>query len=159
MFTRLVDMLELWSWPLLLWSGLTACVLSNWVLMLFRKLNATRYLPRAYWSCLLLGGVSDAALVLGGLIRVIAMVAVFPFIYAYIFRQIGRAEVLPGLVIGAAHGLLAGIALPLAARRCKGAKPPGLLGWRLGRPTPLVMLFVHAAYGALLGWIYVLPSP
>lgn len=151
--------LRLISWPLLLWSGLVAYVLSSWVLMVLRKLNATRYLPRAYWSCAIMGGVSDAALVFAGFIRMLAMVAIFPIVYAVAFAYLGRAEALIGLIIGAIHGTLAGILLPLAARRCAGASPPGLLGWRLGHATPLVMVFVHAVYGAALGFVYVVASP
>jgi hypothetical protein len=146
------------SWPLLIWSGLTAFVFSTWLLMLLRKVNATRYLPRAYWSCALTGSVGDFALMFGGLVRTVAMVAVFPIIYAMIFTRIGRAEAVVGLIIGLVHGLVAGLALPLAARRCEGAHPPGLLGWHLGRITPIVMLVVHGAYGAILGYVYVIAN-
>ncbi len=146
------------AWPLLLWSGLAAYVLSTWLLMLLRKLGATRYLPRAYWSCVLTAGVGDVALVFAGLIRFLAMIAVFPIIYALLFQRMAGALVLPGLIVGAGHGLLAALILPLAARRCPGALPPGFMGWKLGRLTPLVMLFVHAIYGALLGYVYVLAA-
>lgn len=138
---------------------MTGYVASTWLLMVLRKLGATRYLPRAYWSCAVTGGVGDIALLFAGLLRAVAMVAVLPFVYALIFRYLGRAEVLPGTMIGLVHGAVAGLLLPLAAKRCKGAKAPGLLGWRLGRPTPFVLLVVHAVYGALIGWIYVLPLP
>lgn len=146
------------SWPVLLWSGLAAYVLSTWVLMVLRKLGATRYLPRAYWSCALTGGASNAALVFAGLVRLLMMVGVFPIAYALLFAYMGKAEVLPGMIIGAIHGVVAGILLPLAARRCDGAVPPGLLGWRLGKPTPLVLLFVHAVYGAMIGYVYLVTS-
>ena len=125
--------------------------------MLLRRVKATRYLPRAYWSCALFASAGDFALVMAGPARVVAYVAVFPLIYALIFRQLGSAQTLPGMAIGAVHGLLAGILLPLGARRAKGAHPPGFFGWNLGRPTPLALLLVHAAYGALVGYLYVLP--
>ena len=147
------------SWPLLAWSGLTAFVLSTWFLMLMRQLGVTRYLPRAYWSCAITGGVSDAALLLAGLVRAGAMIIIFPMLYAVLFARFADADLVSGAALGLAHGFLAGFALPLAARRCGGAHPPGLLGWRLGRATPLVILFVHAAYGALLGYVYVIPTP
>ena len=143
------------SWPLLLWSGLTAVVVSSLVLMILRKVGATRYLPRAYWSCALFGSSSSAALLFAGLLRMLAMIAAFPLIYAYVFAYTGRAEAVIGLIAGAIHGLAAGVALPIAARRCAGAKPPGLLGWNLGRATPAVLVLVHAVYGTLLGYIYV----
>ena len=148
-------MLSTISWPLLVWSGLVALVASTWLLMIFRTLNATRYLPRAYWSCALFATASDSALVFAGLLRMVVMIAVIPIIYVAIFAYTGQAEAVMGLMVGAAHGLLAGLTLPLAARRCSGAKAPGLLGWNLGRATPLVLLLVHATYGTLLGYIYV----
>lgn len=123
--------------------------------MMLRQLGATRYLPRAYWSCALFGSVRDSALLVSGLLRMIAMIALVPVIYAIVFAYLGRAEALSGAIVGALHGLLAGIILPFAARRCSGANPPGPLGWNLGRATPIVLLLVHAVYGTVLGYIYV----
>lgn len=123
--------------------------------MIFRKAGATIYLPRAYWSCGLFGSRRDAALLFGGLVRMIAMIAFIPVLYVFVFAYTDRAEASIGLVAGLLHGLLAGMLLPLVARRCAGAKPPGLLGWNLGRATPVVLLLVHAVYGSLLGYIYV----
>jgi hypothetical protein len=147
------------SWPLLGWSGLTAMVLSSWTLMALRQLGATRYLPRAYWSCALFGRTGDVALVLAGLVRIVALTAIFPIAYAAAFVWLGGAEALTGLAGGLIHGLLAGLLLPLAARRCRGANAPGIMGWNLGRLTPLVLLFVHAFYGTVLAYVYVTPLP
>jgi hypothetical protein len=143
------------SWALLVWSGLVAFVASTWLLMALRRAGVTRYLPRAYWSCALLGSTRDSALLFAGLLRSITMIAVVPFLYALAFSYADRAEALVGMVFGLVHGTVAGLVLPLAARRCNGAVPPGLLGWNLGRATPIAMLLVHAVYGALLGYIYV----
>jgi hypothetical protein len=143
------------SWALLIWSGLVAFVSSTWLLMALRRVGATRFLPRAYWSCALFGSTRDSALVAAGLVRSLTMIAVIPFIYAFAFAYVERAEALTGLVFGLVHGLVAGLALPFAARRCAGALPPGVMGWNLGRLTPLVLLLVHAVYGTLLGYIYV----
>lgn len=151
-------MLEV-SWPLLVWSGLTAMVLSSWVLMALRQVGATSYLPRAYWSCALFGRTGDFALLLAGLVRTLALIAVFPIAYAIAFAWVGRAEALTGVVGGLVHGLIAGLLLPLAASRCAGTRAPGLMGWNLGRATPLVLLFVHAFYGAVLAYVYVSPLP
>ena len=156
---RALDFLEVISWPLLLFSGLVAYVASTWLLMALRRFNATRYLPRAYWSCALFARAGDFALVIAALIRLVAFVALFPLLYTLIFRRLGSAQVLAGAAIGAVHGLLVGLLLPLAARRCQGSRAPGLFGWYLGRATPLVLLLVHATYGAIIGYIYVLPTP
>ena len=145
------------SWSLLLWSGLVGLVLSSWLLMVLRKLAVTRYLPRAYWSCALFRSASDAALVFAGTLRMVMMIAVFPIAYALVFTQVGRAEAVVGAIAGAVHGLLAALLLPLAARRCSSAVAPGFMGWNLGRLTPLALIFVHAVYGAALGYVYVAP--
>jgi hypothetical protein len=145
------------SWSLLTWSGLVGLVLSSWLLMLLRRVGATRYLPRAYWSCALFGSAGDASLAFAGLLRMLALIAAFPIAYAFAFNTLGRAEALVGAIAGAVHGLLAGLALQLAARRCSGAIAPGFMGWNLGRLTPIVMILVHAVYGAALGYVYVIP--
>ena len=154
----MLQLLEL-SWPLLAWSGLIAMVLSSWALMALRQVGATLYLPRAYWSCALFGRTGNVALALAGLVRMVALVAVFPIAYAVAFAWVGRAEALVGLIGGLSHGLIAGLLLPLAAARCAGARAPGIMGWNLGRATPLVLLFVHAFYGAVLAYVYVTPLP
>ena len=151
----LLDQLATISWTLVLWSGVSALVLSTYLLMLLRSAGATRYLPRAYWSCMLFGSTGNAALVFAGLLRMAASVSIIPLIYAAIFTLTGRAEAIVGLMIGLTHGLIAGLVLPLAARRCSGANAPGILGWNLGRATPFILLFTHGLYGALLGYIYV----
>ena len=145
------------SWPLLVWSGLIALLVSTWLLMLLRKLEVTKYLPRAYWSCGLFGATGNGALVFAGLLRMTLMITGFPVIYALIFTRLHDASALNGALIGLAHGFVAGAVLPLAARRCGGAMAPGLLGWRLGKATPVVLLAVHALYGAVLGYVYVMP--
>ena len=143
------------SWTLVLWSGLTAVTISTWLLMLLRSMGATLYLPRAYWSCALFASTGNASLIFAGMLRMVIMIAVIPFIYAAVFVYTGRAEAIVGLMIGLTHGLIAGLMLPLAARRCAGAKAPGVLGWNLGRATPFILLFVHAVYGSVIGYIYV----
>ena len=145
------------SWALLTWSGLVGLVLSSWLLMLLRKVGATRYLPRAYWSCALFSSTRDASLVSAGVLRMVLLIVAFPVAYAVVFTTLGRAEAVVGAIAGAVHGMLAGLTLPLAARRCSGAVAPGFMGWNLGRLTPLVMVLVHAVYGAALGYVYVFP--
>lgn len=140
-----------------MWSGLIALFISTWLLMILRKLEVTQYLPRAYWSCGLFGGTANAALLFAGLLRMILLITLVPVVYALIFARLHDASALNGALIGIAHGALAGAVLPLAARRCGATLAPGLLGWRLGKATPLVLLFVHAAYGAVLGYVYVMP--
>jgi hypothetical protein len=74
---------------------------------------------------------------------------------------VGNAELPMGAIVGSIHAILVGLALPVVARRegCTQAPTPGLLGWRLGPATPLIILLVYALYGATLGYVYVVISP
>jgi hypothetical protein len=149
------------SLPLLLTSGLTAYIISSWMLVFFRLLGVTRYSPRLYWACGLFGSVRGGAMFAGRIARAIALGIAAPLVYAITFEVIGNAELPLGSALGIIHGILVGIILPLVARRdnCAKAPAPGLFGWRLGAATPLVLLFVYATYGAALGYVYVVVAP
>lgn len=96
-----------------------------------------------------------AATLAGYLLHFAAGSLVFPTAYALLFESAHRADAPFGLAIGAVHGTLAGLALPLAHR--DGEPSPGLFGRRLGPLTPAGLLAAHLLYGALLGHIYVVP--
>jgi hypothetical protein len=147
--------------PLLITSGLTAYILSSWLLVLVRLLGVTRYAPRAYWACSLFGSVRSAAMFGGRVARALALALFIPTAYAIVFEIIGNADVPVGAVLGVAHGIAVGVLLPVIARRprCTSAPHPGLFGWRLGAATPLLLLFVYGVYGATLGWVYVVVLP
>ncbi len=149
------------SLPLLITSGLTAYIISSWLLVLVRVLGLTTYSPRLYWACGLFGNVRGAALFAGRITRAIALSIVVPLGYAMIFELTGNAELPRGALLGVLHALIVGLALPLVAKRggCAGAPAPGLFGWRLGAATPVVVLFVYALYGAALGYVYVVIAP
>lgn len=149
------------SLPLLIVSGLTAYILSSWVLVFLRVAGATRFAPRSYWACALFGGLRGAAMLGGRIARALGMSVIAPFVYAFIFELVGNAELTLGAILGVAHGVLVGITLPVISRRasCAKAPNPGLFGWRLGAATPLLLLLVYALYGATLGWAYVVVAP
>ena len=158
---QLLDQLLGVSLPLLITSGLTAYIVSSWLLVLLRVLGATRYSPRVYWACGLFGSMRGAAVFGGQIARAIGLSLIVPLIYALFFEIVGNAELPMGAIVGAVHALMVGLALPVVARRqgCAQAPTPGLLGWRLGPATPLIMLGVYALYGATLGYVYVVISP
>ncbi|HEY0671572.1 MAG TPA: hypothetical protein VGD27_04850 [Longimicrobiales bacterium] len=149
------------SLPLLIVSGLTAYILSSWVLVFLRVAGATRFAPRDYWACTLFGGLRGAAMFGGRIARAVGMSVIAPSVYALIFEVVGNAELTLGAVLGVAHGVLVGITLPVIGRRasCAKAQNPGLFGWRLGAATPLLLLLVYGLYGATLGWAYVVIAP
>lgn len=148
------------SLPLLITSGLTAYIISSWVLVFLRVLGITRYSPRMYWACGMFGSLRGAALFGGRLARAAALTVVVPAVYAVVFEVVGNAELQFGAIVGLVHAVLVGIALPLVASRdrCIKAPSPGLFGWRLGGATPLVVLIVYTLYGAMLGYVYVVVS-
>ncbi len=119
----------------------------------------TRLRPAATLGGLLLRGRSPSGLrtVLGGIAHFLLGTLAFPAVYALVFELAGRSDVAVGALVGAAHGALAGLLLPVlwpAARQEDGA---GLFGWRLGAATPPALIAAHVLYGVLLGYIYVAP--
>ena len=85
-----------------------------------------------------------------------------PALYAVAFEALRRADALTGLLLGVPHAALAGLGLAAAGRSRHCARaitpwPPGLFGWRFGVFTPLAFVVAHLFYGALLGFVYVVP--
>ncbi len=90
----------------------------------------------------------------------------FALVYLAIFVAVGAASWWLGALLGVVHALFAGSALvnvllPLvhpalgtsatAADESPLLEPPGFMLLNYGRPTPLVALAAHAAYGATIG--------
>ena len=148
------------SLPLLITSGVTAYIISSWMLVFVRALGVTKYSPRIYWACGLFGRTTGAALFGGRVVRALALSVFVPLLYAAFFEVAGDAELVIGALVGSVHAFVVGVTLPIIARRhgCSKAPPPGLFGWRLGNATPLVILAVYALYGAALGYVYVVVS-
>ena len=90
----------------------------------------------------------------------------FAGMYCAVFQAIGEASWWLGVAFGLVHALFAGTALvnlilPLvhprmatpfsSASSAPLLEPPGFLLLNYGRSTPLVMLVIHAVYGAVVG--------
>ena len=149
------------SWPLLFWSGLVAYITTSWVTVLFRALRATLYSPRLYWASKAFGNTRGGAMFASRIMRAVALTVLVPIPYAIVFEVVGNAELLFGALLGLLHAILIGLTLPLAtdSSGSRGAPAPGLFGWRLGAATPFIILFVYSFYGAMLGYVYVIPTP
>jgi hypothetical protein len=92
-------------------------------------------------------------------------------IYAALFHSLGMANGALGAGAGVVHGLFVLAAIlpllpglhPRMASEQRGPtptrllEPPGFLGLHYGRRTPVIVLAVHAVYGAVLGGFYPLP--
>jgi hypothetical protein len=106
----------------------------------------------------------DRARVVGFLIH-LGIGQVFALGYALVFALVGHAGWLLGAGLGLLHALVAltvlvpllpGIHPRMASTRAgpaagPGLEPPGLLGLSYGRPTVLVAVVAHLAYGLALG--------
>jgi len=92
----------------------------------------------------------------------------FALFYALVFEDLQRTGWWLGGVIGLAQGLTVLIALmpilpalhPRMASEQRGPEPtralepPGFMALNYGRQTPLITLFAHVVYGAVLGGFY-----
>lgn len=117
------------SWPLLLWSGLAATVITVWILgVLMPAAGAHALAPQARR----MPGLQAFAL----------GVFVYPLAYAIPFQLLHNANLVTGAVLGIAHALL--LALTGTPER------PDLHA--AGQRAASVIL-----YGALLGFTYVTP--
>lgn len=117
----------------------------------------TRLRPAATLGALVLRPGRAGALV-GGIIHLVVGTLAFPALYAVAFRLAGQADAPIGAALGLAHGCLAGLAVPFAWRGAGHAGSAGALGMRLGAATPFGIVATHVLYGALLGYIYVVPA-
>lgn len=119
--------------------------------------------PARLLGCLLLRSPGDAvARGVGAAVGVLIGTFVLPALYAVAFEALRRADALTGLLLAIPHAVLAGIGLAAAGRsqRCARAIspwPPGLFGWRFGPFTPPALVVALLFYGALLGFVYVVP--
>lgn len=150
------------SWPLLLWAGFTATIAVTWLSFVARRYGWTRLSPVRVLGCLFTDNADGiGSRILGTLLHFAVGGVVLAFIYGIIFELIGRADIPLGIALGLAHGVLAGLLLPVltAHGHCTGAvRDPGIFGWKLGLITPLGLLFAHALYGGVLGYVYVVPG-
>ena len=109
----------------------------------------------------------DRAMVVGFGLH-FAMGLIFALIYALIFEARGHAGVWLGAAIGIIHALFVltvGMALlpglhPHMVSEYYGPapnrllQPPGFMALNYGRRTPMVTLFAHLLYGAIIGGFY-----
>jgi hypothetical protein len=113
----------------------------------------------------------DRAKVYGFLVH-IANGWLFSAVYVAAFQSLRRSGVMLGALIGLLHGVFVLVTviplLPGAHGRMASdftgpqpttrLEPPGFMAVNYGRRTPIVTLFAHVVYGALLGCFYKAPG-
>jgi hypothetical protein len=149
------------SWSLLLWAGFAGTFVVTWLAFVGRSYGWTRLSPARILGCVFSADPEAfGTRVLGIGVHLMAGGVVLPLLYGALFEWMGRADVLLGACLGLAHAVIAGILLPVvvAYGHCAGpGRDPGLFGWRLSAVTPVAFVLAHALYGALLGYVYVVP--
>lgn len=100
-----------------------------------------------------------------GIVLHVANGYIFALMYAVAFAVLGEASWWLGAVFGAFHGIavltllmpiMPGMHPRMASERSgmeltHALEPPGLLGLNYGGRVPIITLFAHIVYGALLG--------
>lgn len=93
---------------------------------------------------------------------------IFAILYALVFEQWNRANLVLGLTLGLYHGLFMLVVvvslLPSVHPRMRGKhhgptptpllEPPGFLGTHYGIRTPIVTMVAHLVYGGIIGAFY-----
>jgi len=144
------------SWLLLLWCGFAASLASEWIVAAFRALF-TRNGDRARTDDTRRAGPRLMSTPRNSIpLAVILGTLVSAPVYGVIFEWWHRADLESGLLLGTVHGVLAGIVVLIAflrRRRMDNRDTPvrPLAVFRVRR------LVTRVLYGALLGFLYVVP--
>ena len=152
------------AWAIALWGGVTATLFTTGILVVALGAGLTRFSPIRCLGCIVTPRPdSRSNLVVGFVLHMIAGSAVFPALYAIIFELAGRADALFGFGIGGAHGVAAGLLVPVYVSRTRCARSrstpnPGIFARKLGTLTPMGIVLIHAVYGAILGFVYAVPA-
>lgn len=138
------------SWLLLLWCGFAASLASEWIVATARAIiargrGAQRTGPRLMSAP---RGSVPIAVLLGTLVSA-------P-VYGLVFELWHRADLTAGLMLGTLHGLIAGLFVLVAflRRRRKDNRDTSVRPLAVFRVRRLV---TRVLYGALLGFLYVVP--
>ena len=144
------------SWTLLVWSALLALLVRRTAELAIWRGRLPDPVHTSVFSALLaLVGLHSA-----GRRRLarIAAGAMLPIGYALIFHLVSRADAYTGFLIGGAHALAVPIlvlaATPGSSRRARRIELTGRASW-LGT---LSLLAARILYGAVLGYLYVVPA-
>jgi hypothetical protein len=144
-------------WSALIWAGLVATTFAAVTFWVFRSFGWTRFTPATT-----LGGLvfrepgAPLAETLGQVIFFVLGSTLIAALYSALLARLGGASMLAGGAVGAVHGGISLLALPLigtisASVRSGDEVHPRRFGLAWGRATPVSVVLGHVVYGALLG--------
>ena len=144
------------SWTLLIWSALFALLVRKAVERAVWRGQMPDPVHTSVFSALLaVLGMHSA-----GRRRLARIIAGFllPVVYALVFHFLSRADAYTGFLLGAVHALAVPLLLlaatPGGSRRSRRIELTGRAGWR----GTVSLLASRVLYGALLGYLYVVPA-
>ncbi len=139
------------SWLLLFWSGLAAALASEWLAATLRPPRLTRRRGQSVSPTLMRGPRENV------IIAIVTGTLLLAPLYGVAFELLHRAEFVNGAVLGTLHGVFAAIVALVAARRparAGAATPPSVRAAAVYRARRIL---TRAVYGAVLGFLYVVP--
>jgi hypothetical protein len=146
-----MDFFQAPSWLLLLWCGFAASLASEWIVATARAIiDRRRHDPHRAGPRLLSTPRGSAP------IAVLAGTLVSAPVYGLAFESWQRADVTAGLILGAIHGVMAGLIVLVAFLRRR-RKDNRLTPLRPLAAFRVRRLVTRVLYGALLGFLYVVP--
>jgi hypothetical protein len=146
-----------------LWGGIAGAIALVAVYIGFYGLRLTRLDLVGFEGGLVTSERGPLRYVYGGVVHVV-LAALAALGYRWVFQQVDAATYVAwGALLGLAHGLLAALLLPVAARlnrrvRAGETPSPGFAGLAYGRLTPLALIVAHVVFGIWVGLI-LLPTP
>ncbi|MCI0436408.1 MAG: hypothetical protein L0271_22635 [Gemmatimonadetes bacterium] len=141
------------SWLLLFWCGLSAALASELFAAALRPARASRRRGHPSSPQLVTGPRENLP------IAVLTGTLLLAPIYGVIFELLEQAQLLNGAVIGGIHGLLVTILATAFAVRPAVLAAQGKPDLRAVLLYRLRRLIARVAYGALFGFLYVVPVP
>jgi len=142
------------AWLLLFWCGLAAALVSEWLAAAVRPGRLSRRRGEAIAPRLMRGPRENALIAIAGGALLLAPV------YGIVFELLNRADLVNGTVIGGLHGLIPGvIALAAAARSSTVGAAGTTTSLRAIAVYRARRVLARTVYGAVFGFLYVVPGP
>lgn len=152
------------DWTLAIWAGLVGGVAMSVLMTVARKMGLVDANMARYEGCMITRRYEGADTYVAGLVMHLVLSVLVAFVYAWAFALLWeQASWTLGLVLGLGHWAIAGIMLPVMDRMnpcVRDGRIEGFGAFGSGRGAMMIAGFLmsHLAFGALVGWIYRVPT-